>query len=152
VAAEHPPLLVLLPHNETHPMIRVPALEIGGDEPLASTNVRADVICPDRAHRPVVLLLGCNTAATEIALYDFPPKFHREGAAIVIGTVTKVLGRHAAPVAGMIVTELAARANAQNAYITDVIRDVRRRLLAEGRPLGLALVAYGDGDWTVGAT
>jgi hypothetical protein len=150
IASDRPPLLVLLPHTLTHPMLRLPAMEIGGDEPLAQTGIRADVVRPEDGARPLVILLGCRTAAEDLSLYAFPPKLHAEGAAIVLGTVTKVLGRHAAPVAGRIVAELSARASAGEAYITDVIRDLRCALVAEGLPLAMALVAYGDGEWRLG--
>jgi hypothetical protein len=152
VACDHPALLVLLPHTLTHETFRAPAMEISGDSPLARNNIGEDLVCPGRAHRPVVILLGCNTAAPEIAIDAFPPMFRSQGAAIVLATVTKVLGRHAAPVAGQIATELVARANEGETYITDIVRDVRRALLAQGRPMGLTLVAYGDGEWTFGGT
>jgi hypothetical protein len=150
IKAEHPSILVILPHTLPHPQFRTPAMEICDDEPLAGVNVREDLVCPSREHRPLVILLGCDTAAADSPIFDFPPKFRTGGAAIVLGTVTEVLGRHAAPVAGQIVTEIAKRAEAGEAYITDVVRDVRRGLLAEGQPLGMALVAYGDGEWLLG--
>ncbi len=47
-------------------------------------------------------------------------------------------------------SELIARAESGETYFTDVVRDLRRALLSEGLPLGMALVAYGDGDWVLG--
>jgi hypothetical protein len=150
VETEHTAMLVLLPHTLIHPEFRLPAMEISDDAPLAHTNVGKAHVCPTGAHRPLVILLGCNTAASPVPIHDFPSKFQSGGAAIVLGTVTEVLGRHAAPVAATIVAELARRARAGEAYITDVVRDVRRALLAEGSPFGMTLVAYGDGEWTLG--
>ena len=150
VKEDHPPVMVILAHTLTDPVIQAPAMEISGDGSLIQMQISPDVICPGRAHRPLVVLLGCDTAAGDIPLYDFTPKFHKQGAAIVVGTVTKVLGRHAAPVAGRLVALLAAGAGNGSGYITDVIRDLRRALLAEGLPLGMTLVAYGDGEWKVG--
>jgi hypothetical protein len=149
VAADHPAVLVIVPHTLPHPDLEIDAMEISADA-LARTNIHVEHVCPNREHRPIVVLLGCNTAASQIPIHAFPPKFQREGAAIVLGTVTKVLGRHAAPVAGRIVTELVARAGEGEAYMTEVVRDVRRALLAEGLPFGLTLVAYGDGEWLLG--
>jgi hypothetical protein len=125
-------------------------MEIGDDPSLAQTEISKHEVCPSGAHRPLVILLGCETAAKDTSIFELPPKFTDGGAAVVLGTITKVLGRHAAPVAGRIVAELARRAATGDVYITDAVRDVRRALLAEGQPFGLALVAYADGEWILG--
>lgn len=151
VAAEHPPVLVLLPHTVTHEEFDLPAMEISGDASLAMTHIRADAVCPSREHRPVVILLGCNTGASNVPLHDFPPRFNKSGAAIVLGTTTKVLGRHAAPVAAKVVAQLVARSGGEPSHFSDLVLDLRRSLLADGLPFGMTLLAFGDGEWILGS-
>jgi hypothetical protein len=70
----------------------------------------------------------------------------------VLATLTKVLGRHAGPVAARIVAALAESSRGREVTFGEVLRDVRRSLLAEGVLTVLAVTAYGDADWVLGPT
>ena len=94
---------------------------------------------------PVVLLLGCNTTG-EIPIKSLITKFRLCGASMVLSTLTEILGRHAAPVAEEIISNLKIAAN-QGKSLGDTLLFVRRKTLAEGIPMVLSLVAHGDADW-----
>jgi hypothetical protein len=162
VVGEHPPLLVLLSHTTDD----IPArLEIGrdaGGETIALSQItgshvrgssRQQVRTDDPA--PVVLLLGCGTAIADQAAYSFVAKFRTLGAAVVVGTLTSVLGEHVAPVTSALVKALSRAAdetgaNAHPQTFGEVWRRTRSRLLAEGQLAALCITAYGDADWFVG--
>jgi len=153
VATLQPPLMVLLSHTEkTQGSV---ALEIGAGDlrvlaQITSTLVKA---APDGA--PVVLLLGCDTAVADRELQSFVSQFRDSGAALVVGTIAAVLGEHAAPVAQALTTaihEAASRAgDADGPTFGTVMRDIRRKLLAEGELMSLCLATYGDADWRLSA-
>jgi hypothetical protein len=141
-----PPLLVLLPHT-LEDKDYIPTLEIGAGERLPE-----DQITPECVHAthdrppPVVLLLGCETAVPDIPFQAFAAQFRLNGAAIVLSTLTPVLGRHAVPVAQILLEELHRTAQAGGVFGEAMLR-VRRRALSAGIPMVLSLVAYGDADW-----
>ncbi|MGC8164954.1 hypothetical protein ACP3WT_25055, partial [Salmonella enterica] len=61
-------------------------------------------------------------------------------------TLAQILGRHAAPLARELVTQLIA-VNEPEADFGTLMSRVRRRMLARGYPLALCLVALGDAEW-----
>ena len=63
-----------------------------------------------------------------------------------MGTLAKILGRHAAPVARELVSQLVAVNDADTDFGT-IMRRVRRRMLARGFLMSLCLVALGDAEW-----
>ena len=140
---EEPSLLVLLPHSEPeHPTTEMPALEIGGD--LASAGwIKAAHVAKPGVAPPVVLLFGCTTTITELPFQNFAEAFKQEGAAVVIGTLSIVLGRHAATFAIELLKLLHASAG-KGVKFGDVLLDARRRRVAAGDPFALSLIAYGD--------
>jgi hypothetical protein len=96
---------------------------------------------------PIVLLLGCQTGAqTETGYVSMVRRFQQLQTSVVVGTLAKILGRHAAPVASEFVTQLLAEEDPEADFGT-VMRRVRRRMLANGYLMALCLVALGDAEW-----
>ena len=122
VGRNSPTLLVLLSH--TKELQRNAALEIGEDQACLLAQLNGDYIKGSSGDRPVVLLLGCETAVTDFGLQTFVSKFQDLGAALVVGTIASVLGQRAAPVARTIATELASASKR------------RRPIAAGGAPAG----------------
>lgn len=143
-----PSLLLLLPHTEKNDLL-LPALEIGGAA-LASNKLRREhVLGPAGDPKPVVLLLGCNTDNAGLPFESFVPAFADQQAAVVVTSLSKVLGRHAAPLAALFLERLAAFPNDGSRRFGEVMREVRRSAALTGPPLALVLKAYGDADWRI---
>jgi hypothetical protein len=141
-----PPLLVLLPHTlENEASIRCLQIEDAEQLPVGDIS-DAYVGKPP----PIVLLLGCDTATPEMPFQQFPTAFRRANAAIVVGTLTKILGRYAGPIASRLVTKLSEIAAERDVTFGEVMRDARRAMLREGVPTVLAVTAYGDAGWMLG--
>jgi hypothetical protein len=141
---EEPSLLVLLPHSEAHhPDTGLPALEIGGDELISRSWIGPEHVVKPGVAPPVVLLLGCTTTLTDLPFQNFAEAIKKNGAAVVLGTLSVVLGRHAAPFAVALLEALHASAG-KGLKFGDVLLDVKRRRLAAGDPFALSLLAYGD--------
>ena len=147
-----PPLLVMLPHH--HVEANQDFLEIGAEnlpdeERLLNRARMTDLfVNPDGADPgPIVILLGCRTAAeTETGYVHLARRFQQLSTAIVMGTLAQILGRHAAPVARELVAELVAVSDAHADFGTIMLK-VRRRMLAKGYLMALCLVALGDAEW-----
>jgi hypothetical protein len=151
---KHPALLLVLPHHDSAQGLDY--LEIGakglpgplarlGREQLSPRYINPDATEPG----PIVLLLGCQTAAdTDQATgyVDLTRRVQQQRASIVLGTLAKVLGRHAAPVAQELVRQLAAVRDGQTDFGT-LMRRVRRRMLGQGYLMALCLVVLGDAQW-----
>jgi hypothetical protein len=150
VESRNPSILVLVPHT-LEDVDSIPALEIGEEQQLPEDQITAGYVHAARDYRPpVVLLLGCETAEPDVPFQAFAVQFRIHGAAIVLSTLTPVLGRHAVPVAQMLVGELKRAARASGTF-GDALLGLRRRALAAGIPMVLSLVAYGDADWRLGS-
>ncbi|WP_176060969.1 hypothetical protein [Paraburkholderia sp. BCC1876] len=145
-----PDLLVLLPHSDVHPIHPEPSLEIGADY-LAYAQMSEKYVASTTEARPIVLLLGCETAVPRSKQFmNFATDFWRYGASTVVATLSGVLGRHVSRFAGELTTEIAATAG--RAGTTDfgtVLLLLKRRMLAEGNPLALTLICYGDTSWRI---
>ncbi|HUW14651.1 MAG TPA: hypothetical protein VM537_33330, partial [Anaerolineae bacterium] len=153
IKTRSPTILVLLPHTGMHRIQRptvtmtVPVLEIGRNMQLLRGYITGKHVRSEKsATGPIVMLLGCNTQDTSMPFQSFSAQFRRQGAAVVLGTLTSVLGRHAAPIAAWFVHDL-ERAAAQEGFFGDAFLELRRRALADGLAMALCLVAYGDADW-----
>jgi hypothetical protein len=149
VQSRRPSLLVLLPHTLEDEELDEPALEISREQRLLSGDIRAEHVLavPDPAP-PVVLLIGCETLTKGEELQGFIAQFRRSGAAVVLGTVATVLGRHAAPVAAEVANLLARLTKTQGGIsFGDLMLALRREALSDGIPMVLGLFAYGDADW-----
>jgi hypothetical protein len=149
VGRNSPSLLVLLSH--TRELQKSAALEIGEDEACLLAQLNGDYVKGASGDRPVVLLLGCETAVTYFGLQTFVSKFQDLGAALVVGTIASVLGQRAAHVARALATELASASKRQRPIgAAELLLAIRRKLLAKGELTALCLTAYGDADWQVG--
>jgi hypothetical protein len=144
-----PKVLVLLPHSDTAP-IDIDVLEIGTQEQLAKDEIDVDLI-GEEAIPQLLLLLGCSAAAVTEAFAPYPELFHRAGADIIIAPLAPILGADAAPIAERLVELLVDRlAHGREVAFGELLRDIRRKLLAEGHPGVLGLVGFGDADWRFG--
>jgi hypothetical protein len=148
---QHPPLLLVLPHHDVkHPL---DCLHIGDEQlpaelgQLSRGQLSEVYVNPERQHPgPIMLLLGCRTAASvEDGYVHLARRFQRH-TSIVVGTLAEILGRHAAPVARELVSQLVAVNDAEADFGT-LMRRVRRRMLAKGYVMALCLVALGDAQW-----
>jgi hypothetical protein len=144
-----PTLLVLLSH--TTEIGSSPALEIGAEQRCRISQLVPEYVRTSTDDRPIVLLLGCETAVSDFGLQTFVARFQDLGAALVVGTVASVLGQRAASVTQTVTAELTRAAKRRTPVRAgDLLRDVRRRLLAKGELTALCLTAFGDADWQLG--
>ena len=151
VGRNSPTLLVLLSH--TTELLNDTALEIGEDQACLLAQLNKYYVKGSTDDRPVVLLLGCETAVTDFGLQTFVSRFQDLGAAVVVGTIAPVLGQRAAAVARSLATELAAASKRRRPISTgDLLLAIRRKLLAKGELTALCLTAFGDADWQVGGS
>ncbi len=151
VEQQKPCLLVLLPHTLSEGPFKI-KLEIGEDEQLFVNDIDESYIGVSAPHAgPVVFLLGCETLDAKDVLAGPASHFRDEGAAIVLSTLTPVLGRHVGPVTEALVKELEyLQANAAEISFGEALLNIRRRVLAQGLPMVLSVLAYGDADWQLG--
>lgn len=149
----HPQLLVALPHHGETTIEDY--LEIGNPQILGADlsrlrrgQINAACVNPD-GHEPgpIVLLLGCRTAAdVELGYTGMIRLFLQQKSALVLGTQAQVLGRDAAPLAGELVSQLLELNNGETDLGT-ALRRVRRRMFGRGYLLALCLIALGDSAW-----
>jgi hypothetical protein len=142
-------LLVLLVHTatagEADPM---PQMEIGDGSWLVSARLDERYVRPTLANpAPVVLLLGCETAAPEVSFAGLASQFRRHGAAIVVSTGSKIHSDQAVPIAAGLINELGRIEERNEGSFGEVMLGMRRRLLADGHVMVLTLTAFGDADW-----
>jgi hypothetical protein len=142
-----PKLLVLLPHTqEDDDGVRM--MSIAANQNTYISSIDESYVGAERSGGPVVLLLGCSTAPALRAFQSFVARFQKVGASIVVGTLCEILGQHAAPIAENILKELATVTKARDGLpLGDVMVRIRRKLLANGYPIVMAVTAYGDADW-----
>ena len=145
IQSHAPSILVLLPHTFREGYFLM--LEIGDEQQLPVDGISESYVHTAHDYQPpVVLLLGCKTAAPDVPFQGFVPQFRRNGAALVLTTLTPVLGRHAVPVANVLLSELKRAAEDRETF-GDALLRLRRSALAAGLPMALSLVAYGDAGW-----
>jgi hypothetical protein len=139
----HPTFQLLVPHTFKDGA-GIPTMEIGKDALLAVDQVDAAYVRADaQSEPPMVALLGCETASVDQLYASFVAKLRLQGAAIIICTLSTVLGRHMGVVASILLEEL----NNSAVSMGEVLRRVRQRSLAAGICTGLGLVGYGDAEW-----
>lgn len=154
IKKEKPTLLLLLTHT-LKKRGDLPALEIS-DGKAVNARLKLSKVegyhvrDPETNPPPIVLLIGCETRKADIDFINFVAKFRRKGAAVVVSTGSIILGRHAAPVAREFVALIEQYAKQDGATFGDVMRAIRRTMLARGTPMVLSLTAYGDADWEIG--
>ncbi len=150
VALKHPTLLILMPHTLEDERLKSPVMEIGSSDRLVSGYIKPDYVCTSPEDQPpIVALLGCETMVPYSKYMGFVPQFRRNGAALVLCTLTTVLGRHVVPIAQKLVEELKAELEGARGPVSfgDVLLNVRRKVMLKGLPIVLSLIAFGDADW-----
>ncbi len=153
--AGRPSLLVLLSHTVEHQSVT--ALEIGpevGGSRIKLIELVPEFVKIEPADTPVVLLLGCDTAVERNEFRSFVGQFLDCGAALVVGTITPVLGERVSPVTQSLIREIASALTAggrppgdQAMTFGDLMLRVRRQLLTEGELTALCIASFGDADW-----
>jgi hypothetical protein len=156
--SDRPSLLVLLSHTVEHQSVT--ALEIGpevGGSRLKLIELVPALVKAEPTDAPVVLLLGCDTAVERNEFRSFVGQFLDCGAALVVGTITPVLGEHVAPVANALIHHIASALTADGQPAEDrastfgeLMLRVRRGLLTEGELTALCIASFGDADWRLG--
>ena len=147
VKSNKPPLLLALPHNEKT-NLNFEALEIGKDDLLQLNLINSNhVRSSDSDIYPIFLLFGCNTASSEIGFEDFIAEIRKQGAAIVVGTISKVLGRQAAPLSVEFVRLLDELTTSTPVRFGELMKNFRHQALHNGNLMALSIVAYGDSTW-----
>lgn len=143
---DHPKVLVLLTHTEKV-LIDVDALQIAETESLRKDEVDDRVVGPDNAVQ-LLLLLGCGAAQVGGSFAPWPFLFRDSGADIVIAPLEAILGADAVPIGEKIANLLADGLSAEREIaFGELLRELRRTLLADGHPGVLGLVGFGDADW-----
>ncbi|SDQ38544.1 hypothetical protein SAMN05216487_1513 [Pseudomonas sp. UC 17F4] len=136
-----PELLLLLVHVEDK------VLYVGANSDLNQGAI-------DHRHirdAQVVIAIGCSTGLGDARGGSLPAILQRNGARVVIAAMTTVLGRHANRVARDLSAALRDAAHAPtSSYVGNIMSGIRRKLLADGLALGLAVVAFGDADVVLG--
>jgi hypothetical protein len=150
VKATAPSLLVLIVHTEKIKKDDMQALEIGQGSQLLLSEIYDEYVRADEKTAPVVLLVGCKTSIAEIDFQQFPVKFQRYGAALVLGTVATILGRHAGPVTARLVATLAELTAKHDVLFGDALLATKQKLVAEGKLMAMCLCAHGDAGWILG--
>jgi hypothetical protein len=148
IVAYPPTLLILIAHTGWDATNKMPSLEIGTGDQLTLDQLTADYVHAG-AHtiRPVVLLLGCDTAHQSVAFEGFISALELSGAAIVVASSTYILGHQATVLAGEFVRTLKQASGNGKKTFGDVMLDVRRSMLRQGYPMALSLSSCGDADW-----
>lgn len=147
VGSTDPSMVFLLPHTDKD-RGTLPASELGGV--LEVFGRIRDRMCEPRDKDYLVVLLGCDTASTDVPYQGMVPEFRKAGAGVVVSTVNAILGRHAVPVARELLAIL-KDGSASSRSMGDALRELRRRGLADGYPMVLSVVAFGDADWVLSA-
>jgi len=140
-----PGLLVLLSHTVDD------ALEIGPEksgETATLAQINSKFVKKLAQDAPVVFLLGCTTGVADDKLVSFVGRFRDQGAALVVGTITPVLGERSAAVVKAVVAKLAQK-RTQPARFGELMRDARRDLLSRGELTALCATSFGDASWLV---
>lgn len=145
LAAADTDVLVLLPHAD----VPRATLEISRAT-LARGRIEARHVTGGRDVRPVVLLLGCDTAGSAEDPAGFATRFLARDAAVVVASLTMLRTGHAARLAERLVTDLrTAAGDRRRTPAGDLVTAFRRAAVADGLLAALAVAAYGDADWTI---
>lgn len=145
VRDHHPNLLIALPHTDGNGANV--SLEVGGKSIKAIQVLEQYVRSDGTDAKPLVALLGCDTAGSADD-YGYPVVvFRGHGAAIVIATIATVFGEHAADVAKRLVKGMLPSGDAAPQRLGETLRALKREALQDNLLMPLCLVAYGDADW-----
>jgi hypothetical protein len=148
IDTDMPSLLVLIVHTAASPGDpTIQQMEIGVESWLTVAELEQRHVRRTDASPPLVLLLGCETGVPDRQFANFINRLRNRGAAIVVAAGAKIHSLHAVPVAKGFVEALRAAVQREGATFGEVMRDVRREMLARGVAMVLTLSAYGDADW-----
>lgn len=150
-SAPSPTALLLLTHTEKKGS--VPALEIEQGVLVEMQSIKKDYVYSQKEpYPPVVFLIGCETGAADIEFMNFVAQFRRGGAAIIVSTGAPIRGRHAVPVTVELLNQLKQLSGQPAMSFGQVMRIVKQRMVADGFPMVLTLMTYGDADWQIGTS
>ncbi|HQV56936.1 MAG TPA: hypothetical protein PKV27_02915, partial [Ilumatobacteraceae bacterium] len=147
VRDKKPGVLVVLAHTQRER--GETKLQIGRRSFLARADVSEALVRADDGPSPVVVLMACSSAQVSDPFGNLPGSFTAHGAAAVVGTLTKLAGRHGARAAVEVLTAI-AQPGAAGRPLSACLTDARRALVRQGTLLGLLLVAHGDVDVVMG--
>jgi len=99
---------------------------------------------------PIVFVLGCESGAPKVSFLGIASTVRRAGAAIVVTSSATIHSTHAVPLAASVLKNLGKAAVAGTSTMGEVMRSVRREMLAAGNPMVLCLSVFGDADWRLG--
>jgi hypothetical protein len=140
-----PSMLILLPHTlKDH---GIPSLEIG-NLPLWNTIIKEAHVRSSPESRPVVLLIGCETAVPDTPYQGFAAAFSRAGAVITVMTLSPIHESRATPITEILVRQLQQSAQTGQTF-SQALLQARRTAMAAGYAEALSLVADGDADWVL---
>ncbi len=145
IDTQRPGLLVLLSHTVDD------SLEIGAEnsgERATVAQINSKFVKKLAQDAPIVFLLGCTTGVAEDTLVSFVGRFRDQGAALVVGTITPVLGERSAEVVRAVV-ERVTQKREKPVRFGDLMRDARRDLLSRGELTALCAASFGDASWYV---
>ncbi|MDD4033061.1 MAG: hypothetical protein PHS48_07445, partial [Bacteroidales bacterium] len=146
IEVNNPNVLIALPHTEGNG--ENTTLEING-KTLASSDVTlGHVHKAGEKNYPLVALLGCDTAGSALDYGGHVKWFRIYEAAIVISTIAKVFGDHAALVAAQLINGLTREKNSPKC-LGEIIREIKRDTIVQGPLMALCVVAFGDADWKI---
>jgi hypothetical protein len=149
VGMVRPALLATMPHLDTMPNVKVPALELGSTLKAHGALENLDVNPQGDQAGPVVLLIGCNTGATASGLGVFSASFHNHGASVVVSTLGEIITDQAPVVMSTLLDALKEQAATAGGTVGQAVLHARRALLAQQNVMGLLIVASGDADWSL---
>lgn len=144
----NPSLLALLVHQEPD-SAGTPEIYIGAGDALNSDNLYEEFVRTRETDHPVVLLIGCEVSVSELSYESLVALFQKRGASIVVGSLGRVLGREAGPLMAELVDSFSRVTEPSSVGV--ILRDLRRKMLAEGNPTVLTLTGIGDADWQITA-
>jgi hypothetical protein len=143
----HPSTLLVIGHVKEDDLLLgiVQSIEIGTDSWLPAPEWDEHVRLPE-APPPLVLLLGCEAGSPEVDILGFVAGVMAGGAGILMTTSSTIHSVHAVKLVETLFPKLKETC-AREGTFGEALRDARRAMLAEGSPMPLCLVAYGDADW-----
>lgn len=139
-----PHILLAMPHTDGNGANAT--MEING-KTISSGQITEDhVHAAGENTYPLVALLGCDTTGTALDYGEAVSWFRWQGAALVISTIAKVFGGHAAAVAEQLIEGLKQK-EGRPERIGEIIRAIKQQALIDGSLMALCVVAFGDADW-----
>ncbi|MBA4417184.1 MAG: hypothetical protein C0392_04645 [Syntrophus sp. (in: bacteria)] len=147
-----PRLLYIMPHTIEDKNYNSPAMEIGvkDSETLVSIHITKEYVATEPAkEHPLVLLFGCETQSSALAYDSLVSCFRRSGAALVVCTLTSILGRHAAPMGQLLVEVLKKQSSEKAVTFGEIMRYFRCEALRQGYPAAMCLATFGDAHWLI---